>query len=82
MSIYSIKYGRVRGCGRVWGQARGDGAVTASLEVNRVSVRWTAGRQEAAAGLWASLEASWATRGVAGCGRVWGQAGGDGAVTA
>ena len=38
------------------------------------------GRQEAAAGLWALLEASWAMRGssgVAGCSRVWGQAGGE-----
>ena len=43
------------------------------------------GRQEAAAGVWALLEASWATRGssgIAGCGGVWGQAGGDSAVTA
>ena len=72
----------MRGCGRVWGQAGGDGTVTASLEANHVSVRWMAGTgQEAAAGLWALLEASWTTRGVAGCGGVWGQAGGDGAVT-
>ena len=60
----------MRGCGRVWGQAGGVGAVTASLEANHMSMRWMAGRQEAAAGLWALLEASWATRGVAGCGRV------------
>ena len=72
----------MRGCGRVWGQAGGVGAVTASLEANHMSMRWTAGRQEAAAGLRALLEASWATRGVAGCGGVWGQAGGDGVVMA
>ena len=65
-----------------YGAKQGVGAVTASLEANHMSMRWTAGRQEAAAGLRASLEASWATRGVAGCGRVWGQAGGDGAVMA
>ena len=75
----------MRGCGRVWGQARGDGTVTASLEANCMSVRWTAGRQEAAAGLQAWLDVSWATKGssgVAGCSRVWGQAGSDGTVTA
>ena len=72
----------MRGCGRVWGQAGGDSAVTASLEANHTHARWMAGRQEAAAGLWALLEASWATRGVAGCGGVWGQAGGDGTVMA
>ena len=57
----------------------------ALLEVNHMSARWVMGRQEAAAGLQAWLDVSWATKGssgVAGCSGVWGQAGGDGTVTA
>ena len=75
----------VAGCSGVRGHAGGDGAVTASLEANRVSARRAAGRREVAAGSWASLEASWAmggSSGVGGCSRVRGQAGGDGAVAA
>ena len=50
-----------------------------------MNTRQAAGRQEVAAGSWASLEASWdieGSSGVAGCSRVRGHAGGDGAVTA
>ena len=56
----------VAGCSGVRGHAGGDGTVTASLEANHVSARWAAGRQEVAAGSWASLEASWAS-----CRREW-----------
>ena len=75
----------VAGCSGVQGHAGGDGAVTASLEANCVSVRWAVGRWEVVAGLWASLEVGWAMGGsssVGGCSRVQGQAGGDGAVAA
>ena len=75
----------VAGCSRVRGHAGGDGAVTASLEANCMSMRQAAGRQEVVAGSWALLEASWAmggSSGVGGCSGVWGQAGGDSAVAA
>jgi hypothetical protein len=55
--------------------AAGDSAVTASLEASHVSVRWAPGRQEATAGSWASLEASWAARGCSGVWVHWQQVG-------